>query len=445
MIDTSLLQKTHGADLPADLQEALQFMETHFQKQNDKVVSVNVLPNCNVDYDRTLHLQNTLSDKIKWVLQGVVVQVKEDYKLSYEDAVWFHPEMAKGRSVYRLDNVSLNLDDLKQIKEYNVNKVYPKSKPNVLSAFHNSVGLYSNIKIDDMGMAEQNNHLVLNISMDALTYPLWSRYLVANEQMGKVYKDWVSMDIAHGKSISDMSKHVRDTIAATITKQSSIKPIYSDEINSLYTDGTDIYCSNNAIKNPNMEEASVLVHISPLGGYELFQTSFEQNFIPADTGLSEKTFHWNEMSVKQRQRIFNDCAWEGKEGFNTYVLKTSGMNKNIKKNFESLYKLYNSSRLTMTCAKFSSQPVRDFMQPHNLLHLTPQEHHMEGVTNMEHARSGEHIEIPIKMSYQTFEKLVTNFEKIQETHPEFQLFNEKICKNGYIQIPREVLKSTFSY
>ena len=42
-----------------------------------------------------LHLVKSLSDKIEFVLQGVVVTVKPEYKLSYEDAIWFHPEMAK--------------------------------------------------------------------------------------------------------------------------------------------------------------------------------------------------------------------------------------------------------------------------------------------------------------------------------------------------------------
>ena len=93
MINCSPLNSIYGDDIPSDLQDALKELEAQLNKQKDYVVAVTVLPNCSIDYDRTIHLQKTLSDKINWVLQGVLVTLKPEYKLSYADAIWFHPEM----------------------------------------------------------------------------------------------------------------------------------------------------------------------------------------------------------------------------------------------------------------------------------------------------------------------------------------------------------------
>ena len=40
------------------------------------------------------------------------------------------------------------------------------------------------------------------------------------------------------------------------------------------------------------------------------------------------------MNESQRQRIFEDCIWEGNEGFNTYVLKPPALLATKKKSFE---------------------------------------------------------------------------------------------------------------
>jgi hypothetical protein len=145
------------------------------------------------------------------------------------------------------------------------------------------------------------------------------------------------------------------------------------------------------------------------------------------------------MSVQQRSRIFSDCLWEGNEGFNTYVLKPPGMKVEEKKMFETNYELFNSTKFRMKVAKFSSQPVRDFMEIGRLLQLTPLKSHLEGTNVNAGVRSGEQIDIPLSLEYAPFESLLKNFEKLSAEHPEFKLFNEKLVQGGYIKIPREII------
>ena len=149
---------------------------------------------------------------------------------------------------------------------------------------------------------------------------------MTNVSMGKVYENWTSMDMGDGRTIMETSKHVRNLIAGKITNSSvhdtMEKLSYSDEVNALYSDGTDVYYANHAVKTPkDVENVKILLHNSALSGYEMFNAKTDELFVPSNLGLSSKTFLWSDMSETQQQRIFNDCSWEGKEGFNTYVLK----------------------------------------------------------------------------------------------------------------------------
>ena len=93
----------------------------------------------------------------------------------------------------------------------------------------------------------------------------------------------------------------------------------------------------------------------------------------------------------------------------------------------------------MKRAKFSSQPVRDFMKIGKLLKLTPLVEHLDGL-NVEHVeRKGNDISIPLSLEYKPFSDLIAQFEAIQQENPGFQLFNEKLVDGGYIKIPREII------
>jgi hypothetical protein len=443
MINCSPLNSIYGDDIPSDLQDALKELEAQLNKQKDYVVAVTILPNCSIDYDRTIHLQKTLSEKIPWVMQGVLVTLKPEYKLSYADAIWFHPEMAKGRSVFTIDK-EISKEQLNSIKElHHVDGDYDKASPAALSPFHCDIGEYNAVSIDDMGLETEQKHLVVNASMEALTYSLWTQYLMTGETVGKIYENWTTMDMGNGKSIMDTASHVRNQIARGILGATEIAVndcrVYSDEVNALYSDGSSVYFSNHAIKTPKEDGGQILVHLSALGGYELYSVESDELFIPSNMGLSSKTFNWDDMSTAQRHRIFSDCMWEGNEGFNTYVLKPPGMLATKKKDFENKYNLSSGTKLRMKRAKFSSQPVRDFMDIGKLLKLTPLAEHLEGLSVEHILRKGDKISIPLSLEYKPFSDLIAQFENIQKENPGFQLFNEKLVDGGYIKIPRDII------
>lgn len=443
MIDVSPLNTIYGNNIPADLSDALKSLETLLTKQKQYVNEVVILPNASVDKERTLHLQKTLSDKIEFVLQGVVVTVKPEYKLSYEDAIWFHPEMGKGRSIFKLTS-SLSQKDLDKVKEiHHLSGQYDKENCGVLSPFNCDIGEYTETTVDDMGMVSTSKHLIVNVSQEALTYPLWSQYLMAGETCGKVYENWSSMDMGNGKNLIETSINIRNKIAAKILNCSASEAnklsIYSDEVNGLYSDGHSVYFANHAIKIPKKENARVLVHVSALAGYEIYNIKADDLFVPSNLGLSGKTFDWDSMKLSQRKRIFNDCSWEGKEGFNTYVLSSPSMTSENKENFELRYNLTNSCKFRMCRAKFSSQPIRDFIDVNSLASLTPKKDHLDGIDTEREFDYGEEIRIPLSLNYEPLKKLINNFEKLSEECPGFKLFNEKIVENGYIKIPREII------
>ena len=173
MLNLTQINAIYPNGLPDDLNKALQFLTDRLTEQKEHVKSATVLSNCSIDYDRTLHLKNTFSDKIEYVLQGVIVQVAEDYTLGYKDAVWFHPELAKGRSVIKLDS-AVTPDDIKSVKELTQDDSVSLEEK-FIGSFNNSIGEYSNITIDDMGLTSVQSHLVINTTMEPLTYPLWSK------------------------------------------------------------------------------------------------------------------------------------------------------------------------------------------------------------------------------------------------------------------------------
>jgi hypothetical protein len=316
------------------------------------------------------------------------------------------------------------------------NGVYDKKNPALMSPFNCDVGEYTATTIDDMGITSSEKMLVVNVSLESLTYPLWVQYLTTNETVANVYKNWTSMDMGDGKTLTDTCVNARNAIASTILGE-SVEPCYRDEVNALYTDGTSIYFGNHAVKTPKEEGAKVLLHSSALAGYETYLTNTSELFIPSNVGIATNTFEWNDMSMGQRGRIFKDCIWEGQEAFNTYVLRPPGLVSQAKKALERHYSLHDCNKLVMSKAKFSSQPTRDFMDINELEKLTPTAEHVKGFDVK--GRSGASLEVKMSLEYAPFEKLIKNFEKLSKECPDFKLFNEKIVKDGYIKIPREIL------
>ena len=160
-------------------------------------------------------------------------------------------------------------------------------------------------------------------------------------------------------------------------------------------------------------------------------------FVPSNVGIATNTFEWNNMSTGQRGRIFKDCIWEGQEAFNTYVLRPPGLVSQAKKALERHYSLHDCNKFVMSKAKFSSQPTRDFMDINELEKLTPTAEHVKGFDVK--GRSGASLEVKMSLEYAPFEKLIKNFEKLSKECPDFKLFNEKLVKDGYIKVPREIL------
>ena len=121
------------------------------EQQAELVKSVHVLANFPVDTDASLKLGQ------HQIAQGLVVVVKKGYKISEEDQSWFHPSIARGRSVYALTE-PLTSAQLQTAK---------------LTGINSSVGEYLISRPDEFGCEQVEHRLVVDTSEEDMLLPLY--------------------------------------------------------------------------------------------------------------------------------------------------------------------------------------------------------------------------------------------------------------------------------
>ena len=93
---TITIKKSPNVQLTEASSNLLDSIVARLGEQEEHVKSVHVLPNFSIDTDTTLKLGGAP------IAQGLVVCVAKEYKLGPEDMMWFHPSIARGRSVFSL-------------------------------------------------------------------------------------------------------------------------------------------------------------------------------------------------------------------------------------------------------------------------------------------------------------------------------------------------------
>jgi len=209
--------------------------------------------------------------------------------------------------------------------------------------------------------------------------------------------------------------------------------VYSDEINGLYTDGDDIFVTNHAVKVPSNNV--VFVRTSALGGYR--ECRIEKNdspFVPADVGLASTYFAWDEMTAEHRQRIMSDCSWSGGKSFNTAVMRKTSTQRGLNlRASDSVNGFIANGSYTMRTAKFSSQPIHDYLATNVLVQLTPSSEHGKNIAN--------EVELPLNMEHELMGAIINNYHEIHAQYPDFKLYNPALMSedSDHIRIPRDVV------
>lgn len=386
----------------SETQEALDTVMSTLNKQAEHVKSVSVLSNFSVDAEAAL------THGLPVVVQGIVVCLSKEYKLSPEDASWFHPDVARGRSVFQLD------------------APVPKSVLEGLniSGANNSVGEYQISTPDEFGCEQVQNCLIVNMSTSDLLGDEYRGWLEQGISAGELDQQWKRMKFDNAYSIVKKSEQLRAEIATKVSQ--TAKLVHSDMSHSVLSDIKHVYVANGAVRAAK----NLLVKSSALGGYRMYTaTKTDRRFFPANLGMSPTFYAWSELSPQNCQRIVNTCSWSGELSFNTQVMRPPAV-KNIKAMEEELAVTLRDTLKMRHCAFSGSDTLADKLDPNDMLKLNPTQEHSP------HAK--ELIAAPLTMQHPVMHNLMHNIEAVQAAFKDFDLFNPKYVSNGRLSIPRKV-------
>lgn len=376
------------------------------EQQAELVKSVHVLANFSVDTDASLKLGQ------QPIAQGLVVAVKKGYKITEEDQSWFHPSIARGRSVFAL-NEPLTAAQL---------------KANELTGVNGSVGEYLISRPDEFGCEQLEHRLVVDTSEEDMLLPLYKKWVQQNATAGDVDKQWKRMKFGDTYSVTTKTMQARRDLANKIAP--GCKEIMSDTVNAVLSDTEHIYFTNNAILAGGGTD--ILVKTSALGGYRQYGvTEAKKTFYPATLGTANNYYSWDNMAPRNCARIENTCSWDGELTFNTQVMKPPAIAPKAVRGFEDEYALTHQDTLAMRISHFSpSDAFVDKMDPKDVFKLHPSPEKVSHATDF--------ISAPATMSHPVMNKMMAEMAVIQSKFPDFQIFNPKFMDGNRFKIPRSV-------
>ena len=403
-----VVERSPNVQLNESAEMLLQNIVERLEQQSEKVKSVQILPNFSVDTDMTLKYGDNP------IAQGLVVCVAKSYKLGPEDASWFHPAIARGRTVFSLAQ-PISKDALQKVD---------------LASTNSSVGEYAISRPDEFGCEQTEHRLVVDVAHEEMLLPLHKKWLQQGLTAEAVEKQWKRMKFGETYSIVAKTSALRAEIANKIDP--SAVTVSSDTTNDVLSDIENIYFTN-GVARPDTS-GQILVKFSALGGYRAYNTgSTKQRFYPANLGASATYYSWDNMNSQNCARIEQSCAWGGKLKFNTQVMTPPAIPIKKLRAVEDEFELTHADTLAMRLSAFSPcDSFVDKISPKHLYQLEPSAQHIQN--------ANDYITAPVSMNHTVMQKLMTNIEAIQSKHPDFQLFNPKFMSGNRFKIPRDVYK-----
>lgn len=402
------VNKSPNVQLDEGSSKLLESIMSRLEQQQEHVKSVHILPNFSVDTEATLKFGETA------IAQGLVVCVKKSYKLGPEDTQWFHPSIARGRSVFSLET-PLSKSQLTSVD---------------LHGSSSSIGEYTISRPDDFGCEQIENRLVVDVSDDEMLLPLYKKWIQQGLTAGEVDKRWKRMKFGETYSIIAKTEANRLQLAKSVAP--NCKLVMSDTVNAVLSDIENIYFTNNAVRTN--QDGSVLVKSSALGGYRMYETSEKKHrFYPSNLGMASGYYAWDQMNPQNCARIDNACSWTGKLKFNTQVMKPPViLAKNIR-SVEDEFSMTHRDTLAMRLSRFTgSDSFADKLSPLDVYKLEPGPEHTKSANN--------YISAPVAMEHPVLNKLMNNIQAVQKAFPEFHLFNAKYMDGNRLKLPREIYK-----
>jgi hypothetical protein len=318
------LSSKYKDGIPESLQEGLLAFQ-HFAARKN-VVSVTILPNFGKDHDMSLKYNTNI-----W--KGVVVRVSDKYELSDYDRLWLHPDISKGRSLYKPSKTALTTELSSDLDE-----------------FGSTVSTYSTHSIDEIGGYKTEQFGIIDNGKLEESETMLNSWILARQTIATAYSE-VS-------KLYKVSKDSRNKLAQNVF--GTAKPLHNSDYVMLYSDASTYYFYNHAIK-PKGNQA--LVHISPLMGYALLE-DVQSTEIESDY-FSGSYIDVNKLQGEQRDRAFVKCKWAGGSLVNTYT-----MTKPLSF-YKDTLEQHPSTMYRMESGIFSHNPIQEKLDMDLILYLTP--------------------------------------------------------------------------
>jgi len=385
----------------------LETIVARLESQSEQVKAVHVLANFSVDADTTHKLQQGP------IAHGLVVAVKKGYKLSDQDMAWFHPNIARGRSVFAVDQ--------------------PLSRTQLTAANFDgrvgSVGEYTIARPDEFGCEQVEHRLVVDVAEEAMLLPLYKKWLQQGATAGDIDKQWKRMKFGDTYSVTRKAESARLAFAKTIVPNA--RQVSTDTVNAVLSDTEHVYFTNNAILSG---PGDILVKTSALAGYRAYGvTAQEKTFYPASLGIAPQYYAWDDMAPRNCARVEQTCSWGGALTFNTQVMQPPAISGAAIRSVEDEYALTHRDTLAMRLGHFSpSDAFVDNMAAMDIYKLSPAPEHTKAAQDF--------ITAPLQMDHPVMQNLIAQMAHLQETCPDFHVFNPKFVDGNRFKIPRKVYK-----
>lgn len=390
-MDTTQLSKRFPNGFPEKMKQELQPFEKLLEKKS--VLAVKLLANFGKDLEQSLSRGYD-------IYRGVVVELSGDYQLDESDKFWLHPQLFKTRALYKTSK-----DDIKsQLK-----------KEFAISNFASSSAYYTTHFFDEIGGYREENYAIIDTSNDEVAAGSLSHWVTSKLKISDVYNEMYTVKV-DGKT---MQQHAKTEVSKIAKEMGDLQPLLSSSYNVLYRSNDSYFFYNHALK-PDSEK--VLVHVSPLMGYNMIDTNGEIA-VAADLMASDEYLDISKFKEEQRKRAYVSCSWKGKNIINTFCLRKPINNY---KEFLGV----GSVTYRMESGYFSNSNISDKLDPKIVLFLTPEATLIPDDVVV-HSHIMKNI-IKLPATEEILTKLVKDNWK--------QLFSKKFISGDNLALPRELVK-----
>lgn len=381
-MDKQALLKRYSNKLPQDVADSVSKFEALAKKPG--VLDVKLLSNFGKDVE--MSLEHGMD-----VYRGLIIQLASDYTVDKSDRMWFHPELCRGRSMYKGGD--------------------PPKKNTDVDAFNSSVGHYTTHSIDDIGGLDSSQYTIVDTGASKESNVLHDSWTLTLAPMKSIYSDIVKQKVAQ------LSQTKRDDIAK---EHNAGERIMNSNYNMLYSDGRTYHFYNHAIK-PSGSKA--LINVSPLIGCAVIEGD---KYTESDMLTSDTYIDVNTLGEKQRERAYVQCKWKGRNIVNTFTMR-----KPIE-NYKKLLEERHASMYRMEDGVFSPNPVQSKLPTDIVLFLTPKPSMIPAdAVCRQHIRDGV-IDFPATEE---------NITKLMQKHWK-TLISKKYVSGNSLILPRHIVEES---